>query len=444
MDDGFFLYCEDTDLCRRLADHGTTCATSPPRSPATPAAPRGRARELYGVLAASRIRYARKHRGRVAAALERAGIVLGALTHCVLSPDRAGYRVALRAALRGEAPPMVEVARPRGTGRTAVARRASDDLAWAVDERPARLLRSDHSGARRGHLAAPAGREPCRADRASQSLGDRRQRLHGRDARDCEELAERYPWIEVLTTPATTGRCVEARSSAPSTPGSSRCRSRRTSSPTSNADVSFEPDFFARLLGAFAGDPRLGIASGRCYEEQDGEWRQRHVTGTTVWGAARAYRRACLADVLPLEERMALGRHRRDEGERGRLAHDALTDLPFKHHREEGERDGSRRRARIAQGRAAHYIGYRPSYLVLRSLHHARREPAALAMIWGYAARPSAASRSSPTRRCATSCAAGRACAASPCGRARRSAAADLSSRREPPQRVIARGGRPP
>ncbi len=76
----------------------------------------------------------------------------------------------------------------------------------------------------------------------------------------------------------------------------------------------------------------------------------------------------------------------------------ALTDLPFKHHRVEGQRDGSRRRARIAQGRAAHYIGYRPSYLVLRSLHHARREPAALAMMWGYAdaARPAHAAAPRP------------------------------------------------
>ena len=111
---------------------------------------------------------------------------------------------------------------------------------------------------------------------------------------------------------------------------------------------------------------------------------QRHVTGTTVWGAARAYRRECLDDVLPLEERMAW------DGIDEMKAHAAgwhtktLTDLPFRHHREEGERDGSRRRARTAQGRAAHYIGYRPSYLVLRSLHHARREPSALFMIWGY------------------------------------------------------------
>ena len=63
-----------------------------------------------------------------------------------------------------------------------------------------------------------------------------------------------------------------------------------------------------------------------------------------------------------------------------------ILDLPFRHYRPEGVRDGSARRARMAQGSAAHYFGYRPTYLVLRSLHHARREPAALAMIWGYAA----------------------------------------------------------
>ena len=38
------------------------------------------------------------------------------------------------------------------------------------------------------------------------------------------------------------------------------------------------------------------------------------------------------------------------------------------------------------QGRAAHYIGYRPWYLVLRALLNARREPAALGIVWGYAA----------------------------------------------------------
>ena len=59
---------------------------------------------LAHVLAQSRVRYARKHRGRVVAELERAGIALTALTHMAISRGgraaRAGHAAALRAALR--------------------------------------------------------------------------------------------------------------------------------------------------------------------------------------------------------------------------------------------------------------------------------------------------------------------------------------------------------
>ena len=37
-----------------------------------------------------------------------------------------------------------------------------------------------------------------------------------------------------------------------------------------------------------------------------------------------------------------------------------------------------------ALGATAWYMGYRPSYLALRALYRARREPAAIAMLWGY------------------------------------------------------------
>ena len=64
-----------------------------------------------------------------------------------------------------------------------------------------------------------------------------------------------------------------------------------------DADISIEPDYFERLVTAFAADDQLGIASGTCYERDEGEWTQRHVTGDHVWGATRAYRRLCLEDV---------------------------------------------------------------------------------------------------------------------------------------------------
>jgi glycosyltransferase involved in cell wall biosynthesis len=151
-----------------------------------------------------------------------------------------------------------------------------------------------------------------------------------------------------------------------------------------DADISVEPEYFARLLAEFGDDPRLGIAGGTCHERNRGVWRPRHVTGTTVWGASRAYRRGCLEHVLPLEER--LGWDGIDEFKANAAGWRTATfDIPFRHHRREGERDGGRRRARAAQGRTAHYVGYRPWYLTLRALFNAGRDPAALAMLWGYA-----------------------------------------------------------
>ena len=153
-----------------------------------------------------------------------------------------------------------------------------------------------------------------------------------------------------------------------------------------DADISFEPDFFERLLSAFERDPALGIASGTCYELEADGWRERHVTGSTVWGATRAYRWECLQQVLPLEER--LGWDGIDEFKANALgwSTETLKDLPFRHHRREGERDGGQFRARAAQGRSAWYMGYRPWYLVLRALHNARRDRAALGLVWGYTA----------------------------------------------------------
>ena len=40
--------------------------------------------------------------------------------------------------------------------------------------------------------------------------------------------------------------------------------------------------------------------------------------------------------------------------------------------------------ARVNQGRASYYMGYRPTYLLLRSAFTLRRDRAALGLMWGY------------------------------------------------------------
>jgi glycosyltransferase involved in cell wall biosynthesis len=151
-----------------------------------------------------------------------------------------------------------------------------------------------------------------------------------------------------------------------------------------DADVAFAPNYFERLVAEFAADDELGIASGGGWEQIRGEWRERHLTGSTVWGATRAYRRECLEQLLPLEER--LGWDGIDEfkanalGWRTRI----VPGLGFRHYRREGSRDGGWQ-ARVAQGDFCWYVGYRPTYVLLRTAFNALRHPAACGLLWGYA-----------------------------------------------------------
>jgi glycosyltransferase involved in cell wall biosynthesis len=153
-----------------------------------------------------------------------------------------------------------------------------------------------------------------------------------------------------------------------------------------DADVTLEPEYFQHLLEAFAEDPTLGIASGSCFEMEDDHWRRRHQTGVMVWGAARAYRWTCLEQVLPLEARMGWdGIDVAKANVKGwRTA--VFLELPFYHHRIEAGRERTRWHAWAVQGEACHYMGYRPSYLLLRTLHVMRRDPAAIAMLWSFVA----------------------------------------------------------
>jgi glycosyltransferase involved in cell wall biosynthesis len=200
------------------------------------------------------------------------------------------------------------------------------------------------------------------------------------------ELAETYDWIRTAIVPgetvATRGGPVARAFAA----GVELLPTRPDVVVKVDADISVDPGYFEALVGRFAEEPRLGIAGGTCYELEAGEWVPRHVTGDRVRGASRAYRWACLQDVLPLENRPGWdGIDELKAGARGWKTQ-SFRDLRFLHHRALGRRDQSRWKRLYEVGRAAHFTGYRPSYLVLRSLFKTRKELAALALIGGYTA----------------------------------------------------------
>ena len=154
-----------------------------------------------------------------------------------------------------------------------------------------------------------------------------------------------------------------------------------------DADVSMGPTFFEGVVGAFAADPRLGIASGTLFERSGGRWRETILLGGHCWGPTRAYRRPCLDVVLPLDDGIGYASIDEMQAQLAGFGTRTLTDLPFRHHRPEGAGEGSRWRSWSSQGAAAHYTGYRPSYLLARSAYRMRRDPAALALVSGYLAR---------------------------------------------------------
>jgi biofilm PGA synthesis N-glycosyltransferase PgaC len=200
-----------------------------------------------------------------------------------------------------------------------------------------------------------------------------------------EELAARYEWIHTISVPGDP-RAV------PGAPIVRAFHAGLRALPAVpdivvklDADTSMEADHFERILQEFERDPSLGIASGTCLEQDhEGAWKPIRVTKGHVRGAARAYRRECLEQVVPLEERV--GWDGLDELKATVLGWTTrmLPDVPIYHHRKLGARDGAPTARWVAQGSAAWFMNYRFSYLLLRSLHHARSDRAALAMITSY------------------------------------------------------------
>jgi glycosyltransferase involved in cell wall biosynthesis len=183
-------------------------------------------------------------------------------------------------------------------------------------------------------------------------------------------LSTNYPWIRAVTAPAELAfkAGLDALEAIPEVVV------------VLDADISLRADYFARLLDEFARRPRLGIASGACFELNAGAWTRTHVAGDHVRGAARAYRRECLEKLSPLNEQAGW-----DTVDEVRAAVQGwetgiIDDLSFFHHRRPAVRDRGTNRW-WALGECSYYMRYRWPYLVLRALHNARRDVGALVMI---------------------------------------------------------------
>jgi len=198
------------------------------------------------------------------------------------------------------------------------------------------------------------------------------------------ELAEKHPWITLLEVPGmpnpTRGAPVVRAFHA----GVDALTERADVVVKLDADVSFGPDHFARLLDAFEREAMLGIGGGTSLERQrDGSWRPDRLTGDHVRGSVRAYRWECLHEVMPLEAHMGWDGIDEMKAQVRGWETRTLKGLVYYHHRVMGAREHKCVKW-FREGDLAHFMGYRASYLLVRTVYHTFHELSAVAMVAGF------------------------------------------------------------
>lgn len=145
-----------------------------------------------------------------------------------------------------------------------------------------------------------------------------------------------------------------------------------------DADISFDPDYFERILVKFQENPNLGIAGGTILELQNKVYKPRFGNTTrSVPGAIQLFRRRCFEKIdgyVPLKtggidslaEVMV-----RMHGWQVR----SFRDIPALHHKRTGWATQSVYVARFRQGVMDYHLGMHPLYALLKFFRRLCEKP---------------------------------------------------------------------
>ena len=310
---------------------------------------------------------------------ERAG---GTAYVAALGPDARGLAVDVPAARARRAPAPVARRVPRAGVSCAT-----------PSSRPPATRRTNLRAARREPRAR---RRCCRRPGSSSTTARPTTRVDGRRGACAPARLDRR--CSTCRASASAVRGAPDRARASGGPRGAR-RDRRTSSSSSTPTSRSPPDYFERLLAAFAADPRSGSRAGRCYElerrrvARSGTSPARPSGAPRAPTAGRACRTCCRSSSASAGTASTSSRRTRAAGAPRRCSTCRSATTAAR-----ASATAVAWRACARRAAPAHYMGYRPWYLRLRALYHARREPPRSAMIWGYlAAALRARASGSPT-----------------------------------------------
>jgi glycosyltransferase involved in cell wall biosynthesis len=155
-----------------------------------------------------------------------------------------------------------------------------------------------------------------------------------------------------------------------------------------DGDLSFEPDYFARMFGKFAENSQLGIGGGFLYHQENGQKTLEQNPTFHVRGGAKIYRRGCWDAIGGLW--VGPGSDTVDEVKANMLGwtSKSFIDLQIQHHRWTGAAYG--RWGGIAKNGKTDYVsGYHPLFLIAKSVARLKQRPyivGSLALLYGYIA----------------------------------------------------------
>lgn len=146
-----------------------------------------------------------------------------------------------------------------------------------------------------------------------------------------------------------------------------------------DADISFRPDYFERLLTAFDRDPELGLAGGTILEPKHGVFQKRVGTsGSSVAHAVQLFRRSCFNAVQPYVPMAYGGPDWIAEVRSRQYGWKVKTfDLPVHHFRPTAGAEGLLR-GRLRQGRMDYSVGSLFLFEILKCVRRLRESPAIL------------------------------------------------------------------
>lgn len=155
-----------------------------------------------------------------------------------------------------------------------------------------------------------------------------------------------------------------------------------------DADLSFAPDYFERLLRRFDENPRLGMASGKTFLMEDGQKKIEWCHDEHVRGPAKMYRAECFEAIDGLVA--VRGWDMIDETRAQMLGWEtrSFIDIELIHHRPIDARQSHVLASRYRMGELYHFLGYHPLYHLARSVRSALQDfpilVGGVALLFGY------------------------------------------------------------